>query len=74
MGLQLVEGRLDLPTLRVRSGEFGGGDLVGVEDRGEQPKRAALGAAAVFNGLVDDAHDHVPAARSRVGDPHLTQP
>lgn len=37
MGLELVEGVLDLPSLRVGEGEICSAGLLRVEDRGQQP-------------------------------------
>ncbi len=56
MGFQFVERGFDFPPLRVRSSEFGGCDVVGVQDRGEQPELTGFVAGAVVDGVVDQTN------------------
>ena len=47
MGLQLVEGALDLPPLRVGDSELDCGGFDRIEECGEQPIRRVVDAAVV---------------------------
>jgi len=51
--LELVEGSLDLPALRVGGSEVEGGDVFVVEDGGEQPVGLVVGAT-IIDSVVDD--------------------
>ena len=57
--LEFSERGLDLPPLAVGVGEVDRGDVVGIEECGEQAERAHLGAAPVIDVVVDDADDDV---------------
>ena len=52
MGLQLVEGTLDLPALGVGGREIESGDVVGVEDGGEEPVGLVV-VVSVVDPVVD---------------------
>jgi hypothetical protein len=61
VGLELVEGVLDLPTLGVGGGQLARGYLLGVGECGEQPvDRRVVPSIASSNieGVVNDAHEH----------------
>jgi len=74
VGLELVEGRLDLPPLGVRDGEVDRGGVVRVEDRGEQPVAVVVGSAVV-DLVVDDPDDQRFGGHPRVvGGAKLSQP
>ena len=52
VGLELIEGGLDLPALRVGGGQLGGWGLVVVQQGRDQPVRAG-GVAAVLDRVAD---------------------
>ena len=56
MDLQLVEGALELPALRVERRELLRGGAVGIEDRGQEPVAGlARGTAGILDLVLDDA-------------------
>ena len=57
VGLQLIEGDLDLPPLGVGSGHLGRAHLVGIGQGGEQAVAGGV-VLAVVDAVVDDPHQH----------------
>ena len=53
VGLELIEGCLDLPALGVGTGQFQRGGLAVIQDRGDQPIRPGR-LAAVIDGIPND--------------------